>query len=218
MRVCLIHGSTQSPHGWDLLVKELMAWDVEVTAVDLPSVDEGATFFAREVARQMPKGKPPIVVAHSAAGLILPVVASHMEVSRLIYLAAVIPKPHVSLLDQFKESPAMFQPDWVGKDPTQDPALARHFLFHDCEPRIQEWALTTLRLWMSPSVMKEPCPLEELPAKIPATYVSSTLDRAVNPKWWERRAQSLGIDVIRIETGHSPHVSRPREVARLIMK
>src|SRR5258708_38887288 len=103
MRVCLIHGSTQSPRGWDLLVHELMAWGVEATAVDLP-VDrptEGADFFAREVAKQMPRGEPPVVVAHSAAGLILPVVAEYMEVARPAYLAAVVPKPEASLVGQF---------------------------------------------------------------------------------------------------------------------
>ena len=219
-RVCLIHGSTQSPNGWDLLVHELMAWGVEATAVDLP-VDrprEGADFFAREVARQTPSGEPPILVAHSAAGLILPVVAEHMEVARLVYLAAVIPKPGLSFVSQFKESPEMFRPDWVGKDPTKDHDLARQFLFHDCDERIEAWALTTLRLWFSPELIGEPCPLLKYP-QIPVTYISAARDRTINPEWWERVAETeLQVEPIRIDAGHAPHVSRPREVTRLILE
>lgn len=186
-----------------------MAWGVSLTAVDLPPVAEGAAYFAEEVARQMGPGEPPVVVAHSVAGLILPLVPQFMEVTRLVYLAAVVPEPRSSLLSRAKASPEMFQPDWRGKDPTGDHALARHFLFHDCEPRVQEWALTTLRLWSSPRLMTEECPLDKLP---PAIYVSATLDRTINPGWWEREVADL--EMIRIETGHSPHVSRPRELVR----
>ena len=218
MRVCLIHGSTQSPRGWDLLVHELMAWKIEVVAVDLP-VDrpqEGAAFFAREVARQMPKGDPPVVIAHSAAGLILPVVATEMKVAGLVYLAAVIPEPGTPFLDLVKRNPSMFQPGWVGTDPTKDPALARKFLFHDCDERTFKWALTTIRLWAAPGVMREPCPLLNMP-KVPVSYISATADRAINPQWWERVAvQKLGVKPIRIDSGHAPYVSHPREIARLI--
>lgn len=212
MRVCLIHGSTQGPHGWDLLVKELMAWGVEVTAVDLPRVAEGAEYFAREVAAQVPGGEPPVVVAHSLAGLVLPYVPLFMEVARLVYLTAVIPRPGAALSGG--ASGEMFQPEWRGKDPTSDFALARHFLFHDCDPRVQEWALTTLRLWSSPVLVSEVCTLGVLP---PATYVSASLDRALNPEWWEREAARSGFEVVRMETGHAPHVSSPRELARVVM-
>lgn len=39
----------------------------------------------------------------------------------------------------------MFHPDWLGADPTSDPQLALRFLFHDCDPQDQQWALGTLR-------------------------------------------------------------------------
>ena len=121
--------------GWDLLARELMAWGAEVVAVDMPTdrQGEGSEFYADEVVKQMPPGEPPIVVAHSSAGLILPVVASRMKVARLIYLAAVIPQPKTSFMDRVKRSPKMFNPDWPGKDPTKSEELARHFLFHDCD-------------------------------------------------------------------------------------
>lgn len=206
LRVCLIHGSTQSPHGWDLLVHELMAWGVDVTAVDLPLRSEGAGYFAREVARQVPDGKPPVVVAHGLAGLILPVVAEYLEVARLVYLAAMIPVPQAS---------CALQPKWHGEEITN--AAAREFLFHDCDKRIQDWALTTLRPWASPALIEELCPLRAFP-EIPVTYISAVHDRTIDPAWWEHMAETtLGVTPLRIDCGHAPHVSRPREAARLIM-
>ena len=196
-----------------------MAWGAEVIAADLPTdrPDEGADFFAREVASQIPPGKPPIVLAHSAAGLILPVVASHIEVERLVYLAAVIPLPGSSFVTQFKSAPEMFHPDWPGKDPTRDHDAARQFLFHDCDERIQAWALTTLRLWASSQVLTEPCPLRHMP-EVPTTYISARQDRTINPEWWERAAEArLGVKPTSIDSGHAPHVSRPRELAKLII-
>ena len=194
-----------------------MAWGVEVTAVDLASVAKGAEYFAEEVVRQMPRGEPPVVMAHSTAGLVLPVVPQFMKVAGLVYLAAVIPEPGVSLLERFHASKELFQPDWVGKDPTKDPALAERFLFHDCEPRIQKWALTTVRLWASRTLLEERCPLKRMP-EVPTLYISATQDRAINPSWWERAAETLlHVKPVRMDAGHCPHVSRPRDVARLIM-
>ena len=134
-----------------------MAWGADVIAVDLPGdrPNEGAAFYAEQVSAQVPPGEPPVVVAHSAAGLILPAVGTRIPVSRLVYLAAVIPQPGASLLDQFHESKEMFQPEWIGNDPTKDHALARDFLFHDCDDRTHAWALTTLRLWHAPGVLRE---------------------------------------------------------------
>jgi pimeloyl-ACP methyl ester carboxylesterase len=197
-----------------------MAWGAEVVAVDMP-VDrprEGAEFYASEVVRQLPPGSPPVVVAHSSAGLILPVVASRMEVARLVYLAAVIPEPGTVFMDRVKRSPKMFNPDWPGKDPTKNPELARHFLFHDCDERIQKWAMTTLRLWMAPGVATELCPLRKMP-DVPTDYISGMQDRTINPVWWEAASKTLlRVKPVRMDCGHSPHVSRPRELARLILR
>jgi pimeloyl-ACP methyl ester carboxylesterase len=219
VRVCLIHGSTQSPHGWDLLARELMAWGAKVTAVDMP-VDrprEGSEFYAQAVVRQTPPGDPPIVVAHSSGGLILPVVAERMKVARLVYLAAVIPEPGTVFMERVKRTQKMFNPDWPGKDPTKSEELARHFLFHDCDERTQRWAMTTLRLWIASGVATEPCPLRKMP-DVPTDYISGTQDRTINPAWWEAASKTLlGVKPLRIDSGHSPHVSRPRELARMIL-
>jgi len=196
-----------------------MAWGAKVVTVDLP-VDrphEGADFYAQQVAAQIPAGEPPIVVAHSGAGLILPLVASHLEVARLVYLAAVIPFPQLSFLSQFHDAPDMMHQEWRGKNPVANHDDARHFLFHDCDERTTAWALTTLRLWMASGVWPEPCPLVHYPS-VPTDYVSATFDRTINAVFWERAASKRhDIEPIRMATGHAPHVAQPGELARILL-
>jgi pimeloyl-ACP methyl ester carboxylesterase len=215
---CLVHGSTQSPEGWKLLVSALNARGHDCICVDLP-IDEpnaGATRYAGIIAEALPSGSKPIVVAHSASGLFLPFVPDQAPVARLVYLAAVIPLPGQSFLSQFNENPEMYRPDFVGEDPTKDPALARHYLFHDCPPGVVPWALSTLRLMFAKQAIMEASPLEEWP-QVSCSYISCTEDRAINPEWWEAAALArLATQPIRMKAGHAPHVSRPEELAELL--
>jgi hypothetical protein len=56
--------------------------------------------------------------------MFLPLVPGHSAVRHLVFLAAFVPKPGVSLLGQFKSMPDMLNPEWVGKDPTTDDQAA----------------------------------------------------------------------------------------------
>ncbi len=78
-------------------------------------------------------------------GLFLPLVPARVRVARVVYLAAVIPEIGKTFMDQFRSAPDMYRPGFVGKDPTKDSDLARHFLFHDCGANVAEWAVSTLR-------------------------------------------------------------------------
>ena len=215
---CLVHGSTQNPNGWDLLVSELHALGHECVCADLPidQPEAGARRYAEVVGRVLTGRAPAIVVAHSASGVFLPLVPDYAAVIRLVYLAAAIPQLGESLVSQFRAAPEMFHSDWPGKDPTKDSSLALHYLFHDCTPQVAQWALSTLRLMNASAAMKEICPLSQLP-KVSSTYISCTEDRTISPRWWEETArQRLRAEPIRIQTGHAPHVSQPRHLAAIL--
>src|SRR5882724_6024270 len=129
---CLIHGSTQNASGWDLFVPELCRLGHQTIQVSLPvnEPEASADRYAGVIAEALPGDRSDIVlVAHSASGLFLPLVPAIRMVRQLVFLAAAIPRIGMSLLDQVKASPDMFNPEWLGKDPTQNEELARHFLF-----------------------------------------------------------------------------------------
>src|SRR5580698_1153191 len=65
---CLVHGSTQSPRGWELLVSQLRARGHECICVDLPTdePDASATRYAEVVGAALAGVNKATVVAHSA--------------------------------------------------------------------------------------------------------------------------------------------------------
>jgi len=149
--------------------------------------------------------------------LFLPLVPDYASVSRLVFLAAVIPQIGKSFLQQYQASPEMLCPGWAGKDPTKDDDVAMQFLFHDCPPDVARWALTTRRLMNAQRALTEVCPLDRWPA-VPSSYILCCEDRTLNPAWWRKAAQDrLGGAAIELPGGHCPHVSRPRELAEVLV-
>jgi pimeloyl-ACP methyl ester carboxylesterase len=216
---CLIHGSTQNATCWDLLIPELQRRDQEIVRINLPinEPDSSATRYADVIAEAIPAHRDDaIVVAHSASGLFLPLVPERRYVRRLVFLAAVIPQIGKSLLDQFKEDKSMFNPKWLGKDPTKDEQIARQFLFHDCPPQIAAWALQRMSLMFARQALLEICPLKKWPA-VPSSYVLCTEDRTLQPDWSRRAARErLQSDPIELPGGHCPYISRPGELADVL--
>ena len=213
----LVPPSTQSVRGFDLLTRELASRGHRAIAVELPAdkSDDSATEFASVIAGVVPSPDT-IVVAHSAAGLFLPLVPERRRVARLVYLMAVIPKIGMSMMDQFRDEPDMFNPDWPGKDPTHDDAIAMQFLFHDCSPEAAAWALRTRRLLYARRAMTEICPLSKWPG-VPCSYILCTDDRTISPTWARRVVpERLGIEPIELPGGHCPQVSQPAHLADVL--
>jgi hypothetical protein len=74
-----------------------------------------------------------VCVAHSASGMYLPLIAERYSPRQMVFLAAVVPRPGVSVVEQFRCDPSMFNPAWVGQNPVED-KVALDFVFHDCPP------------------------------------------------------------------------------------
>lgn len=90
----LVHGSTQSPAGWDRLTGALGTHGHRVTTIDLPVDQPGWTVadYAREAATQAGEQAGRRVVAgHSGAGVLLPAIAQAAGASAVAWLAAYVP-------------------------------------------------------------------------------------------------------------------------------
>ena len=157
----------------------------------------------------------PVVVAHSAAGLLLPSVARRVDASHQVWLAAVIPDGTRSLLAEFANAPGeMFNDEWLGHDAVADPVLATHFLFHDCDLATLRWALGTLRRFVMRRMLSEPVARA---LDIRSTSIVATGDRTLRPSWSVAASRDrLGIEPRVIDAGHCPHVSQPSQVATII--
>jgi pimeloyl-ACP methyl ester carboxylesterase len=215
---CLIHGSGQGPDGWKLLVHELerRGRGVLTPAFQVNRTDESLAWHAETVIQELGRsGLNPadvVCVAHSTSGMYLPLIAERWSPRRMVFLAAVVPRPGFSFIEQFRADPSMFNPAWVGQNPLDD-KVALDFVFHDCPPDRLDWAMSTRIMFYAKRAIEEPCPLRAWP-HVPAAYVVCADDRTITPEWQRKAARELlGAGPVELPGGHSPQVSRPEALA-----
>jgi hypothetical protein len=114
-----------------LLVSELEARGHRGICVDLPTDEPAASAnrYADLIADVVPEMEAPIVVAHSASGLFLPLLPARVKVARLVYLAAVIPQPGQSFMDQYKSTPEIYCPGFAVRIRPRIPSWRGIFCF-----------------------------------------------------------------------------------------
>ncbi len=241
---CLVHAACQGAWSWDLLIPKLEANGHSSVAMDLPIENSKATLsdFAETVIQALPSGEEDVIlVGTSMAGTVIPLVAAQRRVRKLIYLAALIPYPKMSVfeqmyedvdadiwkaaayeapssskLEQVRDEPDMFNPAWLGKNPLQDEAVAMEFLFHDCELEVARFALSKLRNHLSTAHLTEVFPLQALP-DVESLYIVCTDDRTISPAWSRYAARKrLGVEAIELSSGHCPYLSQSARLAELV--
>jgi pimeloyl-ACP methyl ester carboxylesterase len=240
---CLVHGAFQGAWCWDLLIPYLEAQGHKIIAMDLPIEDASASLsqFADVVLQALPKTDDDIVlVGHSMAGTVIPLVAQARQVRQVVFLTALIPYPGTSTLDQFshhldsdslkslnyepKESrkleqfddePYIFNSISAGKN-FSDEAVLMEFFYQDCQLDVMRWALSKRRLQQSMAYIFEVNPLNALP-NVEYKYIFCTDDLIISPTWSHYAARKrLGVDAIELPGGHCPHLSRPAHLASVL--
>jgi len=216
----LLHGSGQNARCWDRVRRALEERGDRVIAPELPkhAPDWNLRDYAAHVAAQVP-GPEPVAVAHSFSGVFLPLLAEAAPLKHLVFLAAVIPEPGKSVRAQFGEDPGMFHRTWIEAGPRwftgEQEAIAREFLFPDCNAETLPWALGTVEMFDTRHLVVEPAPFTSWSAA--ATSIVATDDRTLTADWIRRTARRvLGVESVEIEAGHCPHVSQPERVAALL--
>jgi pimeloyl-ACP methyl ester carboxylesterase len=215
--VVLIHSTGQGAAGWERVVHALAERGGTAHVVELPSDPELlADGYAGLIRRQVGVVAAPIVLAHSGAGPLLPAAARALQACHQVWLAAWVPDPEASFVEEIdRHARDAFHPDWIGKDPTEDDAVAAAFLYHDCDEATLEWALSTRRLFLPRGVYRQRL---SLAPEIPSTYVVAAHDRTIRPAWQRRMARErLGVEPMEIRSGHCPNVSRPDRLAEILV-
>jgi len=221
----LVHGAGHGAWCWDLLTPLLEAAGHAVVAPDLPCADEtaDASRYAAIVSDALDGANDVILVGHSLAGIIVPLVAASRPVRHLVYLCCGIAarpgqRPSVDDPQAPKKSDEGMRTETTGTNSfVFPPEVARAYLYSRCSAADSEWAIARLRP-QSRTPRAEVCPLARLP-DTSATCVLGLADRAVRPDYARYVARErLGLEPIEIDTDHSPFLSAPRLLADLLLE
>jgi pimeloyl-ACP methyl ester carboxylesterase len=142
-----------------------------------------------------------------------------------VFLCSPLPVPGRSLWEQLEHDPDIFIADSVqpaareaGRvlEATEDYAVRTYF--HDCPDELARWAADRLRP-QSTRTTTEPSPVAAWPPDVRCRYVLGRNDRILNPEWSRREVpRRLGVEPVELDTGHSPFLSRPAELADVLVR
>ncbi len=214
-RAVLIHGAWHGAWCWDGVVEELEVRGVSVVAIDLPLTglaDDVAA--AREAIAA--SGPGTVVVGHSYGGEVISAAARGLpEASHLIYLCALM----VDTGEDVGALMAEHGSEIIGAVVPEggrliiDRARAHDLLYADSDAETVASIVPRLR------PMAFSAPLDVPPAwhDIPSTYVVCNADRAIAPSLQRHMATHAG-SVVEWPTDHSPFLTRPGDVAELVVE
>ena len=95
------------------------------------------------------------------------------------------------------------------------PNTATELFYSDATPAVARWATQRLRP-QSYRVMQEITPLEAWP-EVPSRSILCREDRALNPAWVRSESlDRLGTRAVELAGGHSPFLTRARELAQVL--
>jgi pimeloyl-ACP methyl ester carboxylesterase len=203
----LIHGAGDVGWYWHLEEAELRARDHDVVAPDLPCEDDSAGLpeYADAVIEAIGDRTDLVVVAQSLGAFTSPLVCGRVAVDLLVLVAPMIPAPG--------EAPADYWTNTRYEDEVResyDDGIA--LFYQDVPPELAAEALKRGRR-QSEVRMHEPSPLRAWP-DVPTRVVLCRDDRLFPPPFLRRVAEErLGITPEEIDGGHTPALSRPRELA-----
>src|SRR4028118_1829033 len=141
---CLVHGAYLGAWCWERLIPELEARGHQVIAMDLPIDDPSASLsdYTDTVIQSLQGVDDDVIlVGHSLAGMIVPLVALQRPIHRLVFLAALLPQIGMSGLDQFYDEVA---PNMLKEIGYQPPAASLFEQLGD-EPDIYNPAALTMK-------------------------------------------------------------------------
>lgn len=213
-----VHGGFGSPAELAPAAPYLESRGHTVVNVDLPSERPDATLddYADAVCRAMGSisGRR-ILVAHSAGGATIPLVAARVAVDRLVFAAAVVPVPGQSIFEAVgPDTQAVIMS--VSIDNGDGTRSFDFDLLASLAPPDQRDAylafLRTTQRKQGMLAVNQPWPGSGMP-DVPRSYILCTEDKIIPPERQRAFAASLGVTPIEIVSEHSVFTMKPQELA-----
>ncbi len=212
----LVHGAWHDGWCWRPVAERLRAAGREVVALDLPFTGSDDDVRCVESALDA-LGAPAILVGHSYGGTVISEAASgRADVARLVYVCAFAERvdEDAAFVAELPHNAFTGVPQLVDGQVVADPAKAPAAFYQLCDEEDARQAVSRLRP-MAPHGLTARRP----PAfdALPSLYVVCTEDQALHPAYQERMAARC-TRAERLEADHSPFLSRPDELAAILLR
>lgn len=222
MTYVLIPGAGGAAWYWHRLVPVLHRLGHDAIAVDLPAADPEAGWaqYADAVVDAAAGRGEVIVVGQSMGGFTAPLVAGRLPVTGLILVNAMIPAPGETggawWDNTGQEAARRANDDRDGRDPDGgfDPLV---YFFHDVPPEVTAEGMAGAPE-QTDTPFGQPWPLAAWP-DVPTRVIAGRDDRFFPAGFQERVARErLGITPERVPGGHLVALSRPEELAEVVVR
>ena len=242
MRFVFVHGGFHAAWCWDRTIAELRALGHDAVAVDLPGhgalIDQESTLANRRDAILATIGDEKcVLVGHSGGGFDATLAADARPdlVSHIIYLAAALPREGrtypeaMAMRDTGEELGDDFEAD-VGEmlgylKFDDDGAMwfadfdgAWKYFYHDCDEPTARWAFDRLGPERFGDTTVTPVSVPQFwAADLPRSFIRCLQDQSM-PQWLaDTVTRRLGVEQLTIDASHSPFLSKPKELAELLV-
>jgi pimeloyl-ACP methyl ester carboxylesterase len=239
MRFILIHGGFHGAWCWSRTIPELENLGHTAIAIDIPGhgqrVTEKATMTNRLDAVLDVVQPGDVLVGHSGGGIEITRAADAAPdlVSHVVYLAAALP-----LEGRLMQDALVYRDDGGaegdydvtgmlehlrfnddGSMAFADAEGARQLFYHDCDDETVRWAFEHLTPESAGDTATTTISVPRFwEADLPRSFVLCLEDRA-QPRWLaDVTARRLGVEPLKIQASHSPFLSRPAELAQLLVE
>jgi pimeloyl-ACP methyl ester carboxylesterase len=216
-----VHGGFGSPAELAPTVPYLEAKGHRVVNVDLPSERADATlddYASAVVYAMVGTSGPRILVAHSAGGATIPLVAARVAVDRLVFAAAIVPRPGESIYEAIgpETQAAIMSVSVDNGDGTRsfDFDLLASLVPADRRDAYLAFLRATQRN-QGIQAIYQPWPGTGIP-DVPRSYILCTEDQIINPERQRVFAASLNVTPIEIASEHSIFAAKPKELASIL--
>jgi pimeloyl-ACP methyl ester carboxylesterase len=209
----LLPGAGSEAWYWHLVMPDLTAAGHDVVAVDLPVTDDTAGFgeYADVVVDAIGERRDVVLVAQSLAGFVAPLVCERVPVDLMILVAAMVPRGGESGGEWWVNT---HHAEALGPDATDDPV---ELFLHDVPDDVARESAHHVHP-QSGAPFSEPWPLDAWP-DVPTRFLLCRNDRFFPPEFLRPIVRErLGIEPDELDSGHTPALSHPHELAERILR
>ncbi|HSS61329.1 MAG TPA: alpha/beta hydrolase [Candidatus Limnocylindrales bacterium] len=223
-----VHGAWHGGWCWQSVIEELARNGHHSVAPDLPCDDVAAgwsEYLAVTLGAMDEIEGEVVVVGHSLAGGVIPLVAIRRPVRRLVFIGSFPPEPGKTLDEAIGTEQDLTDPRALVFRDARDPQgryvwpnfeAARYAMYNDCSEESARWAYAHLRP-QATRPFSERWPSDIWP-EVPITFIVCADDRMGAAGPLRRVAKRrFGIDAVELAGGHSPFLCHPDEVVRALI-